>query len=144
MRLAKYRPLIGVALCLALAAGIAVGLYYSHRYVYRLGMQTAVRPVATAYMHEDEDTDALHLYYSVLALRVFARHPDSGTTLNRMSACSMAKMQADMVETRVIPRWRKEGRTDEVDRLTERVREARALIDTVQPKKQPKDNQQAK
>lgn len=99
-----------------------------------MGALAAGRPVAAAYIHEDEDADSLHLYYSVQALRVYARHPDTGSASDRLGVCSLAKMQANNVEKRVIPRLRKEGREEEADRLTERVREARELVDAVEQK----------
>lgn len=134
MKLGKYRYGFRFAAYVLLAVGVIIGLYYSHCYAYRWGAWTAGRPVSLAYIREDEDADALHLYYCVLALRVYARYPDSGSKSERLGAYSLAKMEADMVEQRVIPRLRKEGRVDEADRLAERVREARALIAAVEDK----------
>ena len=135
MNLGKYRLPFQYAVCVLLAAGVVVGLYYSHRYAYRWGAYAAGRPLAQAYIQEDEDADSLHLFYSLMALRVYARYADTGSVSDQIGACSLAKMQADMVERRVIPRLRKEKRVDEADRLTERVREARDLIDRVEKKR---------
>lgn len=130
----KYRPVFRSASYILLAVGVVIGLYYSHSYAYDWGAWTTGRPIVLAYIREDEEGDALHLYYSVLALRVYARHPDSGSASEQITVYSGAKGQIRMLERQVIPRLRKEGRTGEADRLTERVRQARTLIAAVEKK----------
>lgn len=132
MRLGKYQIVFRYAAYGLLAIGAIIGLYFSNRYAYRWGAWAAGRPLSLAYIHEDEEADALHLYYSVLALRVYARYPDTGSARERLEICSLAKMQIRMVEQRIIPRFRKAGRTEEADCLAERVREAQDLIATVE------------
>jgi hypothetical protein len=135
MILGNSRPVFRYAAYVLLAVGGVVGLYYSHRYVYRWGALAAGRPLGLAYIQRDEEADGLHLYYNVLAMRVYARYPDTGSVGDQLDVCARAKIQVKMVEERVIPRLRKEGRTDQADQLTERVREARDLIDTVEKKR---------
>jgi hypothetical protein len=134
MKLDPYRHLLRYAAYLLLAAGVVIGLYYSHRYAYRWGAWTSGRPVTLAYIHEDEDADILHLYYNVLALRVYARYPDTGSASDHITACASAKMEIQMLERQVIPRLRREGHGEEADRLDERIREARELIAVVEKK----------
>ena len=134
MKLSQYRHLLRYTAYILLAAGVVIGLYYSHRYAYRWGAWKAGRPVVLAYIHEDEDADSLHLYYNVLALRVYARYPDTGSASDHIEVCSRAKMEIQMLERQVIPRLRREGHGEEANRLDERIREARKLIAAVEKK----------
>lgn len=129
-----YRPVIRYATYTLLAVGVVIGLYFSHRYAYRWGAWSSGRPVIQTHIREEGEARALHLYYSVLALRVYARYPDTGSASEQIVAYSGAKLEANIVEDRVIPRLRKDGRSDEADRLTERVREVRTLIAAVEGK----------
>jgi hypothetical protein len=134
MRLGRYR----YAAYFLLVMGAVLGLYYSHRFAYGSGARAAGRPPVIEYIHKDEDADSLHLYYSVLAMQVYARYPADGSESEQIGVYSLAKMQANMVAERVIPQLRKEGRTDEADRLAERVRDARTLIDALKNKQKKK------
>ena len=119
---------------LVLATALGVGLVYSHRYAYRYGARQAMRPVATALMNDDEDADSLHLYFGVLTLHIYAKHPEAGSA--EMSKIrSLTSMWADGVQGRVIPRLRREGRIEEADRLAGQVREARSLLASSTPGK---------
>jgi hypothetical protein len=122
--MAYRRIVLGVV-----AAGAAGWLLYvSHRSAYRAGGRNTARSTVTSVLQADEDGDSRHLYYEVLRLRIAKRHPAELPATDVEVVRGNTETFALGVETRVIPRLRREGRTEEADRQAALVEEARHLL----------------